>query len=287
MATIQADLTMLPEQFDLTYIDEHGPAAAGRSRSTARSSARWSGSSGSSSSTSPGRSRCGSRRSRRWSSRSPTGTWTPPNELAGELRAAGVRFVEVDASDNRMQNKIRLAQGQKVPYMLILGDREVEARTASVRRRDGTQETGRGVGGPRLAPRRGGPLPGAGLTAGAPGSRATALQRRSARSAGSPGSLARPSRESACRQSSSARRRHGALGDQRATSRLRARRHVVRLASEAEHRGSVPGSNVARRPGLVRSGSHAGRSPADPCAGDRRRWARRAAPSGWRATSGR
>ena len=64
----------------------------------------------------------------------------PARELAAELRAAGLRFVEVDASDNRMQNKIRLAQGQKVPYMLILGDREVEGRTASVRRRDGSQE---------------------------------------------------------------------------------------------------------------------------------------------------
>jgi threonyl-tRNA synthetase len=62
------------------------------------------------------------------------------HELAGELRAAGVRFVEVDASDNRMQNKIRLAQGQKVPYMLILGDREVEARSASVRRRGATKD---------------------------------------------------------------------------------------------------------------------------------------------------
>ena len=30
-----------------------------------------------------------------------------------------------------MQNKIRLAQEQKVPYMLVLGDREVEARTAA------------------------------------------------------------------------------------------------------------------------------------------------------------
>jgi threonyl-tRNA synthetase len=34
-----------------------------------------------------------------------------------------------------MQNKIRLAQEQKVPYMLVLGDREVEARAATVRRR--------------------------------------------------------------------------------------------------------------------------------------------------------
>ncbi len=43
-----------------------------------------------------------------------------------------------------MQNKIRLAQEQKVPYMLILGDREVEGHTVSVRRRDGTQEQGVG-----------------------------------------------------------------------------------------------------------------------------------------------
>ncbi|MEA2536589.1 MAG: Anticodon binding domain, partial [Chloroflexota bacterium] len=41
-----------------------------------------------------------------------------------------------DGSDNRMQNKIRLAQEQKVPYMLVLGDREVEARTAAPRARD-------------------------------------------------------------------------------------------------------------------------------------------------------
>ena len=64
----------------------------------------------------------------------------PANELAAELRAGGLRFVEVDASDNRMQNKIRLAQGQKIPYMLILGDREVEGRTAAVRRRGATKD---------------------------------------------------------------------------------------------------------------------------------------------------
>jgi len=46
----------------------------------------------------------------------------------------------VDDSDNRMQNKIRVAQEQKVPYMLVLGDREVEAHTVAVRRRDGAQE---------------------------------------------------------------------------------------------------------------------------------------------------
>ena len=60
-------------------------------------------------------------------------------ELAGILRGRGLR-VDVDASDNRMQNKIRLAQEQKVPYMVVLGDREVEARTASPRTRAGEQQ---------------------------------------------------------------------------------------------------------------------------------------------------
>ena len=60
-------------------------------------------------------------------------------ELAGVLRSRGLR-VEVDDSSNRMQNKIRVAQEQKVPYMLVLGDREAEARTASPRTRAGDQQ---------------------------------------------------------------------------------------------------------------------------------------------------
>ena len=48
-------------------------------------------------------------------------------------------FVEVDDSSNRMQKKIKMAQDQKVPYMLVLGDREVEARTAAPRTRTGEQ----------------------------------------------------------------------------------------------------------------------------------------------------
>jgi threonyl-tRNA synthetase len=59
-------------------------------------------------------------------------------ELAGVLTARGVR-VEVDDSSNRMQNKIRLAQEQKIPYMLVLGDREIEARSAAPRTRGGEQ----------------------------------------------------------------------------------------------------------------------------------------------------
>ena len=53
-----------------------------------------------------------------------------------ELRARRLR-VEVDASGERMGNKIRRAQLQKVPYMLVVGDREVEAERVSVRDRSG------------------------------------------------------------------------------------------------------------------------------------------------------
>ena len=52
------------------------------------------------------------------------------------MRAAGLR-VEVDERNERMQAKIRDAQLQKVPYMLVVGDREAEAKAAAVRLRSG------------------------------------------------------------------------------------------------------------------------------------------------------
>jgi threonyl-tRNA synthetase len=55
-------------------------------------------------------------------------------DVAREMRAAGLR-VEVDGRNERMQAKIRDAQLQKVPYMLVVGDREAEARAAAVRLR--------------------------------------------------------------------------------------------------------------------------------------------------------
>ena len=142
MATIQVDLTMLPERFDLSYIDEHGspqrPIAIHRAiygtleRFIGILTEHFAGA---------------------------FPFWLAPvqatiipiadrhlpaaGELAAELAARGLR-VEVDRSDNRMQNKIRLAQEQKVPLMLVLGDREVEARTVAVRHRDGRQEPGVG-----------------------------------------------------------------------------------------------------------------------------------------------
>ena len=57
-------------------------------------------------------------------------------EVAGKLRAEDIR-VEVDGRNERMQHKIREAQLQKVPYMLVVGDREAEAGAAAVRLRSG------------------------------------------------------------------------------------------------------------------------------------------------------
>jgi threonyl-tRNA synthetase len=51
------------------------------------------------------------------------------------LEAGGLR-VEVDLRGDRMQSKIRDAQLQKVPYMLVVGDREAAADTVAVRSRD-------------------------------------------------------------------------------------------------------------------------------------------------------
>ena len=56
--------------------------------------------------------------------------------VADALRGADLR-VEVDVRAERMQAKIRDAQLQKAPYMLVLGDREKEAGTAAVRLRSG------------------------------------------------------------------------------------------------------------------------------------------------------
>jgi threonyl-tRNA synthetase len=134
MATIQIDLTMLPERFDLSYIDEHGqtqrPIAL--HRAIYGSIERFIGI-----------------LIEHFGGAFPL--WIAPvqavvipiadrhieaaDELAAVLRARGLR-VDVDRSDNRMQNKIRLAQEQKVPYMLVLGDREAEARTVAPRARN-------------------------------------------------------------------------------------------------------------------------------------------------------
>jgi threonyl-tRNA synthetase len=62
-------------------------------------------------------------------------------DIAARLREQGLR-VEVDVSDDRMQKKIRNAQLQKVPFMVIAGDQDVEAGAVSFRYRDGHQDNG-------------------------------------------------------------------------------------------------------------------------------------------------
>jgi threonyl-tRNA synthetase len=62
-------------------------------------------------------------------------------EVAEKLAARGIR-VEVDASDERMQKKIRTAQKQKVPFMLLAGDDDVAAGAVSFRYRNGEQKNG-------------------------------------------------------------------------------------------------------------------------------------------------
>ncbi|MCW2828618.1 MAG: threonyl-tRNA synthetase, partial [Marmoricola sp.] len=61
--------------------------------------------------------------------------------VAARMREQGIR-VEVDDSDDRMQKKIRNAQLQKVPFMVIAGDSDLEAGAVSFRYRDGRQDNG-------------------------------------------------------------------------------------------------------------------------------------------------
>jgi threonyl-tRNA synthetase len=61
--------------------------------------------------------------------------------IADRARSQGVRM-DVDTSADRMQKKIRNAQKQKVPYMLLAGDDDVAAGAVSFRYRDGSQRNG-------------------------------------------------------------------------------------------------------------------------------------------------
>ncbi|GAA4518784.1 threonine--tRNA ligase [Actinoallomurus oryzae] len=62
-------------------------------------------------------------------------------QVAARLRERGIR-VEVDTSSDRMQKKIRNAQKQKIPYMLLAGDDDVAKGAVSFRYRSGEQNNG-------------------------------------------------------------------------------------------------------------------------------------------------
>ncbi|MBP2580911.1 threonyl-tRNA synthetase [Streptomyces sp. PvR006] len=63
------------------------------------------------------------------------------HEFAAKAKKQGLR-VDVDSSSDRMQKKIRNAQKQKVPFMIIAGDEDMAAGAVSFRYRDGSQENG-------------------------------------------------------------------------------------------------------------------------------------------------
>jgi threonyl-tRNA synthetase len=62
-------------------------------------------------------------------------------KLEGELKAEGAR-AHLDERGEKLGYKIREAQLQKVPYMLILGDKELESGTVSLRLNNGTEIKG-------------------------------------------------------------------------------------------------------------------------------------------------
>ncbi|MHB1593905.1 MAG: threonine--tRNA ligase [Streptosporangiaceae bacterium] len=62
-------------------------------------------------------------------------------EVAARLRKRGIRM-QVDSGTDRMQKKIRTAQQQKVPYMLLAGDDDMKAGAVSFRYRSGEQRNG-------------------------------------------------------------------------------------------------------------------------------------------------
>ena len=58
------------------------------------------------------------------------------HRVESSLRAAGIR-ASSDTRSERVNSKIRDAQMRKIPYMLVVGDKEIEANAASVRLRTG------------------------------------------------------------------------------------------------------------------------------------------------------
>jgi threonyl-tRNA synthetase len=63
------------------------------------------------------------------------------SEVIAQMRKAGLR-VELDASDDRMQKKVRNAQMSKIPFMVIAGEEDQNAGAVSFRYRNGEQKNG-------------------------------------------------------------------------------------------------------------------------------------------------
>jgi threonyl-tRNA synthetase len=63
------------------------------------------------------------------------------SDVVKQMKAAGIR-AELDASDDRMQKKVRNAQMQKIPFMIIAGEEDMKAGAVSFRYRNGDQKNG-------------------------------------------------------------------------------------------------------------------------------------------------
>jgi threonyl-tRNA synthetase len=135
MATIQADLTMLPDRFDLEYIDVDGRAKrpVAIHRAIFGSFERFIG-----------------LLTEHFAGAFPT--WLAPlqarvlpvsakhlayaQEVFARLGGGGLR-VELDERSEKLGYKVREAQLQKIPYVLVVGEREARDGTASLRKRGG------------------------------------------------------------------------------------------------------------------------------------------------------
>jgi threonyl-tRNA synthetase len=63
------------------------------------------------------------------------------HDVVKQMKSAGVR-AELDSSDDRMQKKVRNAQMQKIPFMVIAGEEDMQAGAVSFRYRNGEQKNG-------------------------------------------------------------------------------------------------------------------------------------------------
>ncbi|CAB4734489.1 MAG: threonine--tRNA ligase [Actinobacteria bacterium] len=63
------------------------------------------------------------------------------DEVVSKMRKAGIR-VDIDASDDRMQKKVRTAQLEKIPFMMIAGEEDQKSGAVSFRYRNGEQKNG-------------------------------------------------------------------------------------------------------------------------------------------------
>jgi threonyl-tRNA synthetase len=62
-------------------------------------------------------------------------------DVISQMKKSGIR-AELDSSDDRMQKKVRNAQMQKIPFMIIAGEEDMKAKAVSFRYRNGDQKNG-------------------------------------------------------------------------------------------------------------------------------------------------